>query len=153
MFSKSFSTKTPHKGVSNFLLQNINNRTYNYLNSLTKEKMAQGKTKIKSKLPANAKHKSNKTNKQNSAFKKRKSEFHRILYEHAGLISLFSNFLLRRTCTEKNGWKVEDSRGYYENREQEERRRNEIKSNFRKSRHEQRSECSKETSREDVCSS
>lgn len=35
--------------------------------------MAQGKTKVKSKLPANAKHKSNKTNKKNSAFQKRKS--------------------------------------------------------------------------------
>lgn len=36
--------------------------------------MAQGKTKIKSKLPANVKHKSNKTNKKNSAFQKRKSK-------------------------------------------------------------------------------
>lgn len=36
--------------------------------------MAQGKTKIKAKLPANAKHKSNKTNKKNSAFTKRKSK-------------------------------------------------------------------------------
>jgi hypothetical protein len=37
-----------------------------------KENMAQGKTKIKGKLPENSKHKSNKTNKKNSAFQKRK---------------------------------------------------------------------------------
>lgn len=37
--------------------------------------MAQGKNKAKAKLPDNVKHKSlNKTNKQNSAFQKRKSK-------------------------------------------------------------------------------
>ncbi|KAG5681056.1 hypothetical protein PVAND_010522 [Polypedilum vanderplanki] len=35
--------------------------------------MAQGKNKVKAKLPANAKHKTTKTNKQNSAFQKRKN--------------------------------------------------------------------------------
>jgi hypothetical protein len=38
--------------------------------------MAQGKNKAKAKLPDNVKHKSlNKTNKQNSAFQKRKSKY------------------------------------------------------------------------------
>lgn len=37
--------------------------------------MAQGKNKIKAKLPANVKHKSLNKTKQNTAFQKRKSKY------------------------------------------------------------------------------
>ena len=48
--------------------------------------MAQGKNKTKAKLPDNVKHKTfNKTNKQNSAFQKRKSNNRNILFNYVEL--------------------------------------------------------------------
>lgn len=50
--------------------------------------MAQGKaTKTKTNLPPNAKHKSNKTSKKNSAFNKRKSKrLYKLFRLHAGTL-------------------------------------------------------------------
>lgn len=53
--------------------------------------MAQGKTKIKQKLPANAKTKANKTNKKNAPFPQRKREETQIRAEHA-LTKIFQLF-------------------------------------------------------------
>lgn len=86
--------------------------------------MAQGKTKIKAKLPANAKHKSNKTNKKNSAFTKRKSKLSIVIGNQA-----FTNINFRCTRAKEDAGKVEDSSGDHKISQPKERGCNEIESN------------------------
>lgn len=86
--------------------------------------MAQGKTKIKAKLPANTKQKSNKTNKKNSAFTKRKSKLSIVVIDDQALITIY----FRCTRAKEDAGKVEDSSGDHKISQPKERRCNEIES-------------------------
>jgi len=76
-FTRDFRLKKKGKTFWNIIFSKYCNKNKNEIKThwifWIEEKMAQGKNKVKAKLPANVKHKSlNKINKQNSAFQKRK---------------------------------------------------------------------------------
>ena len=82
--------------------------------------MAQGKTKIKSNLPPNAKQSGSKGTKKNPAFQKRKrKKLDKFSFSLNFLAS--TNFILYSRCTssEENGREIKDSRGHHKVGKQE----------------------------------
>lgn len=113
-----------------FLFTSETNEKFKQFKEFNSAGMAQGKNKIKTKLPDNVKTKSNKTNKKNSAFHARKSMKNKFHCKTCWTDTITYLFYFRSSGAEENGRKIEDPSSDYEVSEHEKWRRDAFASNL-----------------------